>query len=67
MDYMIVKFKSGNSIKVTQFVANALKDRVLSPSGAKDFQFFSEEQSEDTALCIKLSEVECIIKHQNII
>jgi hypothetical protein len=63
---MIVKFKSGGQIKISQVIAKRIYDNLCTGNAAQ-FQLFKEESTDAVLLCINIQEVESIILSENII
>jgi uncharacterized protein YlzI (FlbEa/FlbD family) len=49
-----ITFNNGKTLKVSQEVANIIKDRII--SGGKNFQCFSQE-SDNVSIIINVSEI----------
>ena len=54
---MVITFKSGNKVKITQQTANIIHDQIV--KGCSKFQCFSDENN-NSILIINLDEIECI-------
>lgn len=53
----IVKFRNGDSLKVSQEVANLINLRLTLTEGAKQWQTFSDSKNSDVVHIINMSEI----------
>lgn len=65
---MIIAFKNGDKIKVSEAVVSKLYEAiVVNPNGAKNFQFFTAEETMQVMLVINVSEISSISSKENIL
>jgi hypothetical protein len=64
---MILLFKNGKEIKISNDVADQIANRIISQEGAKPWQIFGNDNAVNYNLVINLSDVSCIYSSENIL